>query len=316
MKILDKEIQLLNKQIQPIIKWTGSKKSQASYIVEMFPYNIKTYYEPFVGSGSVLIKLLQFIEYKQISVDNIQCSDLNEDLINCWNLIKDDKDYLLEKYKELYNKFSILDYQGKKDFYNNIRNNFNKWKLLNDHQNIDEATSWFFWLRRTSFNGLVRYNSKGELNTSCHFTRNGIIPEKLKPLLDYWSDKLNKYNVKFKCCSYLDLGNDFDYNDFLYLDPPYMKSNGMYFSEDFNQKVFFNWLNKCKKAYWALSYDGIAGNKDFTYDIKNELKYDTHLYLKSGNSSFRRLKNLGNINVRESLYVNYPQTKDLWASWL
>jgi DNA adenine methylase len=38
---------------QPIIKWTGSKRFLADEIIEYFPSNIETYYEPFVGGGSV-----------------------------------------------------------------------------------------------------------------------------------------------------------------------------------------------------------------------------------------------------------------------
>lgn len=36
---------------QPVIKWSGSKRSQANEIIKYFPKNINTYYEPFVGGG-------------------------------------------------------------------------------------------------------------------------------------------------------------------------------------------------------------------------------------------------------------------------
>lgn len=36
------------------IKWTGSKRLQASWIVDKFPHDINIYYEPFLGSGSVM----------------------------------------------------------------------------------------------------------------------------------------------------------------------------------------------------------------------------------------------------------------------
>ena len=38
----------------PFIKWTGSKRKQASYIVSCFPKKIDIYYEGFVGGGSVI----------------------------------------------------------------------------------------------------------------------------------------------------------------------------------------------------------------------------------------------------------------------
>ena len=34
---------------QPVIKWSGSKRSQSSEIIKYFPKEIDTYYEPFCG---------------------------------------------------------------------------------------------------------------------------------------------------------------------------------------------------------------------------------------------------------------------------
>ena len=90
-------------------------------------------------------------------------------------------------------------------------------------------------------------------------------------------------------------------NDFMYLDPPYANTKGMY-GQEFNNSRFFNWLKNapCK---WALSYDGKSGTKDNTYDVPTDL-YDEHYYISSGNSSFKRLKETDkNAMVFESLYI-------------
>ena len=39
---------------QPVIKWTGSKRSQSEEIIQYFPKEIDTYYEPCCGGASIL----------------------------------------------------------------------------------------------------------------------------------------------------------------------------------------------------------------------------------------------------------------------
>ncbi len=60
-----------------LIKWRGSKRRQARQIVAKFPRQIATYYEPFLGGGSVLYELLG----TDIEVGRIEFSDICEPLI-------------------------------------------------------------------------------------------------------------------------------------------------------------------------------------------------------------------------------------------
>lgn len=43
--------------MQPIIKWSGSKRSQADEILKYVPKEFDTYYEPFIGGGAILYNL-------------------------------------------------------------------------------------------------------------------------------------------------------------------------------------------------------------------------------------------------------------------
>lgn len=45
-------------KLQPVIKWTGSKRSQAKSIVDNIHKNYDTYYESFCGGCSVLFYIL------------------------------------------------------------------------------------------------------------------------------------------------------------------------------------------------------------------------------------------------------------------
>ena len=92
--------------------------------------------------------------------------------------------------------------------------------------------------------------------------------------------------------------------DVVFLDPPYANVNSSMYFGNFNNTDFFKFLENlnCK---WILTYDGKSGEIDHTYDVP-EFLYKEHLYLESGNSSFRNLKkNVEKTITYESLYINF-----------
>ena len=271
---------------EPAVKWSGSKRSQAEEIIKLFPKEIDTYYEPFCGGCSVLRRLLS----SDIKVNHYICSDLNGDLINLWNMIKNDPEYLSNYYEKLWSELNIDDdKERKKRYFENVRERYNT-----EHKAED-----FLFIMRTTTNGMPRYNKEGQFNNSFHITRNGIFPNKLKKVLSEWSELLNKYSVEFKCCDYSEIVSD--ENDLLYLDPPYANTKGMYYGSLDLQK-FFGWL-ETQRGYYLLSFDGRSGEIDNTYDLPSNL-YSEHKYILSGNSSFKRTIGKSNDSiVYESLYL-------------
>lgn len=180
------------------------------------------------------------------------------------------------------------DIQFRKQYYIKVRNNFNK-----IHNPID-----FFFLSRTATNGLIRFNSKGEFNSSYHLTRKGINPKTIGKIINEWSNKLNQNNVQFICRDFKDIKPS--NNDFMYLDPPYADTDSMYFGE-LELNKFFTYLRNLKCPY-ILSFNGKRSNKDNTYDLPNDL-YNQHIYMQSGNSGFKKLQQEID-KVQESLYIN------------
>lgn len=270
---------------QPAIKWTGSKRSQAHKIISLFPKEIETYYEPFVGGGSVLFALLN----SDIKVNHFICSDINSDLISLWNEIKKDPIALVEGYKKHWLELNKdEDGQRRKDYYTSIRNRFNKEKSMID----------FVFLNRNAINGLIRYNQSGEFNSAFHFSRKGIEPENLREILTEWSTLLNEKDVEFICRDFKEI--ETKVGDVLYCDPPYAATKGMYYGV-INFEEFFDWIGK-QSANSYLSFDGMRGDSDFTYGVPTEI-VESHLYLDSGSSSFSRLKTQKNEMVKESLYI-------------
>lgn len=271
---------------EPVIKWSGSKRSQAENIINHFPKEIDTYYEPFCGGASVLRRLLD----SDIKVNKYICSDLNNDLIELWGEIKNNPQEVNSHYIKLWNELNFDDdKERKKKYFGMVRERFNKEKNPLD----------FMFIMRTTTNGMPRYNKSGEFNNSFHVTRNGIIPKTLEKIIYEWSELLNKNNVDFKCCSYEKIKpND---NDFIYLDPPYANTKGMYYGTIDYMKLW-EWLRNLKCKY-ALSFDGISGDINSTYSVPIDI-YSKHEYLLSGNSSFKRTIGKSNDSiVYESLYI-------------
>lgn len=271
---------------QPAVKWSGSKRSQAFSIIKYFPSEMDTYYEPFCGGCSVLRALLS----SEIKVKQYVCSDLNRDLINLWNEIKNNPSEVINHYAFLWRELNKdSDTDRKRSFFESVRERLNK-----EHDPLD-----FLFIMRTTTNGMPRYNQKGEFNNSFHITRNGIEPFRLEPVIKEWSDYLNRFNVQFVCCSFEEVIPS--QNDFIYADPPYVSTNGMYFGS-FNIEKFFKWLENISCRY-IFSFNGKVKDVDQTYDVPESL-YSQHIYLDSGNSSFRRVVcGSKDSNVYESLYI-------------
>ena len=87
------------------------------------------------------------------------------------------------------------------------------------------------------------------------------------------------------------------------MDPPYAKSAGMYFTDEFNKEELFEFINKlpCK---WALSYDGTSGKENNTFEVPKHI-YKNHKYLDASYSSFKKIVKQEEAKVFDSIYLNY-----------
>lgn len=271
---------------EPVIKWSGSKRSQAEQILKYFPREIDTYYEPFCGGASVLRRLLE----SDIRVKRHVCSDINKGLIDLWNEIINNPTNVVLHYADLWAELNKDDDKNRKrDFFESIRGRYNQ-----EHNPLD-----FMFIMRTTTNGMPRYNKNGDFNNSFHITRNGINPTTLEKIIFEWSDLLKTHNVEFIHCPYQAISPT--KNDFVYLDPPYANTKGMYYGA-INYEEMWNWLRNLPCRY-ALSFDGISGKEDNTQEIPRNI-YTRHEYLLNGNSSFKRTIGKSNDSiVYESLYV-------------
>lgn len=271
---------------QPVIKWSGSKRYISNEIIKKFPKNGDVYYEPFIGGGSVLFELLKNSE--EFKFKRYIASDINKDLITLWEDIINRPDYLKENYLKFWKELNKNeDIDRKKEYFYQIRREFNQTR----------DTSKFLFLSRTCLNGLIRYNKKNEFNTSLHFTRPGINPNKLNDILNYWNNILIKHNVEFKCRDYSIINTNKE--DVVYLDPPYAGTKRMYYGK-IDYTKFFEWVQN-QEAFITLSFDGITDNGRKLYSIPSKL-FTEHRFCSKTTSSFSNL-NKENVKVFESLYI-------------
>ena len=200
---------LFTKQYQPFIKWVGGKRGLLEQILPLFPKKFNNYYEPFVGGGAVFFELFSkgLLKNKKIIL-----SDINSELVNSYNIVKNNPFELiakLEKYKE----------QHSKEFYYQIRE-LDRKEDYNNLSNLEKATR-FIYLNKTCFNGLYRVNKKGYFNTPIGSYKNPNIVD--HNVILSASEALQ--NVIIKHQSFKEILKETKKDDFVYFDPPYYPLN-------------------------------------------------------------------------------------------
>jgi len=191
---------LIEEKPKPFVKWVGGKRQLLKqfrdlglYPPEDFDPITNTYFEPFVGGGAVFFDLLPETAY---------LSDLNNELVVTYNVIKNDVENLIKSLKK---------HKLDKEYFLKIRaQNPEKLSDLN-------TASRFIYLNRTCFNGMYRVNSKGGFNVPFGKYTNPLICDKNN--LRKASKALK--NVEIKKQDYKEVLKRARKGDFVYFDPPY-----------------------------------------------------------------------------------------------
>ena len=263
----------MQNKVKPFVKWAGGKGSLLNQLNKYYPLELKNgeiecYIEPFVGGGAVLIDILQ--NYK---VKEAYAFDINKNLINSYNIIKNNVNELIYNLKILEKEYLRLEKEARKEYFYNIREQYNSYKLDKDEKSLQKAVEFIF-LNRTCFNGLYRVNKNGDFNVPVGNYKNPTICDEgnLKAL-----SRLIK-NVKFQYGNYKTSQEYIKKNTFVYFDPPYRPLNvtsgfTSYTKEDFddeNQKelaLFYKELsNKKVKVMLSNSNPKNTNKKDCFFE--------------------------------------------------
>ena len=265
--------------IPSLIKWTGSKRTQAYRISNEIPQH-KRYFEPFLGGGALL-----YLKAHPGAV----AGDIYAPLIALWNLIQTEPESVIENYDR---QWHILQ-ENVPSYYYIVRDRFNS-----NPNPLD-----LNFLVRTCVNGIIRFNRAGEFNNSFHLSRKGMHPERFARVVLSWHKVIQ--GVEFICADYEKTISRARQGDFVYLDPPYA-GNNMRYLNNLELDRFFGQLEKMNVngIKWALSFDGERGNRDLSIPIPKSI-YKRKLLFPSGYSPIGKVLNGPIEQVRESLYLNF-----------
>lgn len=210
------------KEVKPIIRYVGSKQWFVKEHSNLLPNRVNSYYEPFLGSASVYLKLKSLKVIKNQS----HLSDINNCLINLYTTIKKEPSEFLKRLSNLE--------QSKEEYYK-IRSEFN---LSKKNQDI-----YFYYLNRMSFGGIFRLNKSGEFNVPYgNRTYKKIIDS---TNLKLFSEQINE-KTKIKISDFKKINFSLKLDDFICLDPPYLDNTSKfnrYNSKPF-QKVDTNYVSE------------------------------------------------------------------------
>lgn len=206
--------------VKPPLKWAGGKRWQVPYLEPIWePFRNRRLVEPFAGGLAVATGLRP---------ERALLNDVNPHVINFYQWLK----------KGLTITTPMLN--DEKAFYK-ARVLFNK-LLSTGKSNTAEAAGLFYYLNRTGFNGLCRFNSKGEFN----------VPFGTYKTINYKKD-FGEYRGAFKgwmftCMDFEQL--ELEPTDFIYADPPYDVEFTQY------SKGGFNWDEQERAAEWLAKHKG------------------------------------------------------------
>ena len=191
-------LEKLQQETYPIVKWVGGKRQLMFELLKNMPENYNRYFEPFIGGGALFFEL---------QPDNAYISDMNEELINLYKVVRDNVEELIT---------DLQKHDISKEYFMEIRN-IDRTEEYKNWSNIQKA-SRFIYLNRTCFNGMYRVNSKGEFNVPFgHYKNPRILDENN---LINCSNLLQKTEIKHG--DFSEILKKVKKGDFVYFDPPYV----------------------------------------------------------------------------------------------
>jgi DNA adenine methylase len=228
---------------RPPLKWAGGKRWLIPHLAPIWQLQTgRRYVEPFCGGLAVPLGL---------EPERALLNDINPHLINFYTHLQRG----LELKIEMKNEAEV--------FYRH-RSRFNK-LIMNGKAGSAEAAQLFYYLNRTCFNGLCRFNQRGEFNVpfgshkSITYDRDFSL---LKSVFKRWS--FSSHDIT---------SLPIEPQDFIYADPPYDVEFTTYSAGG------FGWEDQVRTAEWLAAHAGpvVLSNQATRRIVKLYKKLGFHL---------------------------------------
>lgn len=275
--------------MKPILKYRGGKSGELSSFKKYIP-KYDRYIEPFFGGGALFFDL----EPEKAIVNDINTALIRfyKDASMNFERMKYELKFLEELYQKNRVEFEIRkqstpDHQVKdnnEELYYLVRDMFNN-KVRSEYL----FGTLYYFINKTAYSGMVRYNSKGEFNVPYGRYKNFNTD-----LLTKEHNELLK-TTKIKNESYIEMFNLTESSDFIFLDPPYDTVFSSYGNEvsvgDFGEKehrdLAQNFKNLSCNALMVISetslitelYDGFIVDKypkKYAVNIRNRFSSEAN----------------------------------------
>lgn len=299
-----------NKKRSPFF-YVGDKYKLMPQIIELFPNNISTYYEPFLGGGSSIL---------HVEASRYILNDINEYIVSLHSYIKSFSSnpnelfeilfFLIKKYKL---SCSYLGYTVpedlKKKYIKTYYSKYNKesYIALRSDYNIDKELAKLYLLLIYGFNHMTRFNSKGEFNLpvgNVDFNKN--VFNALDNYLKFVKDK----NIEYSARDYLDFisKQDFKDGDYIYFDPPYLISKSEY-NKNWTEKeelMLYKLIDKLNDKGVKFGLSNVTDHKGVSNDILKDWMIKYKIFnIKSNYIS--RFDNTIKEDTKEVFITNYEK---------
>lgn len=275
-------------QMNPMIKYRGGKSKEISHFISNMPKEYSRYVEPFFGGGALYFYLQP--EKAIINDVNFRLYSFYKEMQEKYPEARTQLDKLQTIYEENQKVYDLL----KKQYPDERIENKNEklYYLMRDAFNHKVDTEYldsviYFFINKTAYSGMIRYNSNGEYNVPFGRYKNlntKLITDDHYALLQ----RTEIYNLDYS--GIFDMTKE---DDFIFLDPPYdcvfsdygneSYKNG--FGEDEHRRLANDFKNLGCKALLVIGKTPLTEelygdfiveeyDKSYAVNIRNRFKAD------------------------------------------